>query len=881
MNYLENSKKIELWAKDFWKEHNVSKVEIDEEKEKYVVLDFFPYPSAFGLHIGHPLGYIATDINARYNKLKGKNVLYAMGFDSFGLPAEQYAIETGIHPEVVTNQNISNIKKQLANLGLNHDETRTFNTSDPSYYKWTQKIFLILYNSYFDEKENKAKPIQELINRFESEGRNKQDAIDSANAYRLAFLDEVVVNWCPDLGTVLSNEEIINGKSERGNFPVYKKKLKQWMMKITAYSKRLVENLNFLDWPENIKEMQKNWIGLSVGWNVAFKIQNSDLKIYTFTTKVETLEGVTFLAINIEHDLAKQLIKNLKDYDDFVTVENKLEEKAENLLGFFTGSFAIHPTTEKLIPIYLANYVLNYGTMAVMGVPGHDERDYKFSLKYNIEIKYCMKFENSSFNYIDELTNGQKKEEVIAFYEKQKIAEKIENCRLKDWVFSRQRYWGEPFPIIYDENQEIYEVADLPVMLPDLDFKSLYNNLSDKVSQEISKPLDKALDWKNIKFIKIGKTAKIIDTKEDFYIFENKKYEVFNGVRETNTMPNWAGSCWYYLRYMDPLNNDEFVSKKAENYWGQSNNNKGGVDLYLGGSEHAVLHLLYARFWHMVLYDLGYVSSAEPFNKLFNQGMLQGPIYSDDNGKYYDTTSVKTDSGSYFAPDGTKLHLSFGKIGKRYKNGIPPEYVTEKYSVDTLRLYMMYLGPLDQSKPWDDKAIKGMARVLEKVWNLKTKNDVAIYENYKFNEMLCSYENDIKNLKYNTAIASLIIFLNEFEVICEKNYKKLLIIFSVFAPHLSEFLFNKNFSKSAAKPDSKSIFHQTWPSYEKINFVKNEIDFVITVNGKKRETLLLEKNNSAIEKLTEEYCKQKSIEYKKIIYIKDTEGFYKLVNIVV
>ncbi len=969
-SYSENFKQIENFSKNRWIERNINASYLDESKEKCVVLDFFPYPSGVGLHVGHTLGYIATDIYARYQKLRGKNVLFAMGYDAFGLPAEQFAIEHGIHPEITTKNNIENIAKQLQVLGLSHDLNRSFSTTDKDYYKWTQWIFIQLYNSYFDENEKKAKPIQHLEERLRQSGLNDDEIYKKLEKERLAYLDEIEVNWCPKLGTVLSDEEVINGKSERGDHPVIRKALKQWMMRITKYSQRLVDNLDHLNWPISVKEMQRNWVGVSSGHEIIFncEVNGSKVSLTAFTTRADTLSGVTFCAISSEHpdiekfcanEQIKEKIKNkILESAKAETHASSTIKKDQNIdWEIFTGAYAKNPLNGSQVPIYVASYVLAYGTCAVMGVPAHDARDYKMAKRQNLDIiavvkiddEYCKQndvtaeqYANNAANYpayegkssLSMLYNGRTIEEEITWIESQgsiqkplqnsACSEKSEcsisqlsscdnwikrkiNTKLRDWIFSRQRYWGEPFPIVLDSQGRAFalEESALPLELPDLE------DFAPVISDEILKPLDRAkIDnrlWKDINFIKLNlHTARIIDLPEGSKItLDDKEYIVESGQFETNTMPNWAGSCWYFIRYMDPRNNDAFVGSREEKYWstGRSFDNGintedilsddenisgrkkvGALDLYLGGAEHAVLHLLYARFWYMVLYDLGYVSCIEPFDRLFNQGMILGASYKNADGKYFAPNDIAKKDKQFFVKDTNEEVFEFiGKIGKRYKNGMSPEEVTNAYSIDALRLYMMYLGPLEQSKPWDYSAIKGMFRVLEKINNLQVDSKVShddVY--YNFNEMLKKVSQDFKDLKFNTAIAAIIIFINNLSEfgnkLDAKLYRKLLIVIAPLAPHLCEYLYQNWFECSA----KESIMHEEWPAIEEINIIKSKINVVFTVNGKKRLVQEFDANITRVqlEEFIAQFASKNDFAIGKCVIVNDKDNYPKLVNIV-
>jgi len=968
VEYNEEFSKIEQFSKAFWVANKVNEVEIDQSKEKMVILDFFPYPSGVGLHIGHPLGYIATDIYARFWRLKGKNVLFAMGYDAFGLPAEQFAIEHGVHPEITTKNNIANISRQLEILGLAHDPKRSFSTTDKDYYKWTQWIFLQLYNSYFDRDLGRAQPISILEEKLRLSGLSEDEIYEKLRQKRLTYLDEVEVNWCPKLGTVLADEEVINGVSERGGYPVFRKPLEQWVMRITEYGPRLVENLEFLNWPISVKEMQRNWVGLSSGHEVEFQLlkngQNGEstkptraiakheqnggvyeaianvtkheqnggfLKVYT--TRLDTLEGVTFCAISVDHPQVLEIctdssaVAAVKEYKEKAAkMAGKQYVKDENF-AVFSGSFAINPVTGEKIPVFAANYVLSYGTAAVMGVPAHDERDHALALALGLKILPVVKptaefleqqgatleeyLENpakyAAFTERSQMLNGLSNADQVQKFEQNgakngAILQKT-NMKLRDWIFSRQRYWGEPFPIVLDKAGRAYglESDQLPLELPDLED---FHPQTDK--EEVTKPLDKARVngrfWKDVNFVKLDlSTARIVDAEEGAKVRINgREYEVFAGKRETNTMPNWAGSCWYFLRYMDPRNGENFVCPEAEKYWSLAKNAEdevvpgrkkfGAIDLYLGGAEHAVLHLLYARFWYLVLYDLGFVSCPEPFDRLFNQGMLLGPAYQTADGKYVLPTEVENRAGKWLW-NGQEVVESIGKIGKRYKNGVPPEEVCGQYSVDVFRLYMMYLGPLEQSKPWDFRAIKGMARFLEKVCRISVGElgeDSVL--RYKFNETVRKMEDDFKALKFNTAIAALIIFVNfVYEnggVLAKDLYEKFLTVLAPLAPHLCEFLYQNRFDNSgfdgSACSEVPSIFDQKWPVVEDLQLRLEKVNVVVTVNGRKRAVVELDSeiDQDRLDAYSADFARENSIVPKKVVIVRDDNGRPKLINIV-
>ena len=892
-NFLEIEKK---WQKH-WLNNKTYKSEIKNDKEKYYVMDMFPYPSGSGLHVGHPLGYIASDIISRYKKLKGFNVLHPMGFDSFGLPAEQYAIKTGQHPKITTESNILKFKEQLNKLGLSFDWDREVRTSDSEYYKWTQWIFLKLYNSYFDKSKNKAEPIENLRIPKNLKNEEKIDFIDSK---RLAYIDKIDVNWCEELGTVLSNEEVIGGLSERGGFPVIRKPMRQWVMRITKFSERLLEDLDKLDWPDSIKTSQKNWIGKSEGAEISFKVNKKE-QIKVFTTRPDTIFGATYLVLAPEHKLLKKITtedqkKIVGDYIYQASTKSDLErqENEKNKSGVFTGAYAINPISKDKIPIWISDYVLvSYGTGAIMAVPAHDERDYNFAKKFDLKITEVIKNPSKEKCYTgdgkminsgkyDGIDNIDFKKIVTDELEKKGSGSKTINYKLRDWIFTRQRYWGEPIPILHSDNNSIaLNERDLPVELPEV--KS-YLPTDDGLS-----PLARNKDWVNVKI-------------------DGKIYK-----RETNTMPQWAGSCWYYLRYLDPLNKNKFADDDKIKYWMP-------VDLYIGGAEHAVLHLLYSRFWHKVLYDLGYVNTSEPFKKLVNQGMILGRsnfVYRiKDSNKYvsynlrkkYDYTKLHVDVNLV---ENDRLDINkFINSSKEYKNAefvledrdyicgfetekmskskinvVNPDSIISKYGADTLRMYEMFLGPIEQSKPWNTNGIEGVFKFLNKFWSLfhnKEKfylsDDEPNKNEYKvLHSSIKKIQDDIERLSINTCISQLMITSNELSKLnCNKRkiLEPLLIITSPFAPHICEELWNK-------LGNSNSISEANYPNFIDEYLKEEEYEYPIMINGKLRtkQRFALNISNSEIEKsvmenkIVDRWVEGKTI--KKIIIVPK-----KIINIV-
>ncbi|MGQ9819572.1 MAG: leucine--tRNA ligase [Candidatus Kapaibacteriales bacterium] len=798
------------WQK-IWEESKIYKTHEDYSKPKFYILDMFPYPSGAGLHIGHPEGYTATDIVARYKRMKGFNVLHPMGFDAFGLPTERYSMVTGIHPRIATKKNIEKFKSQLKMLGFGYDWDREINTTDPSYFKWTQWMFIQIYNSWFDDEQQKARPLSEL-----PIPSNLTDPIEIEtykDQFRLAYLATVPVNWCAELGTVLANEEVDEWR-EKG-YTVERKPMRQWMIRITKYAQRLLNDLELVDWPSSTKEMQKNWIGRSEGAEIDFPILGSNNKIRVFTTRPDTLFGATYLVLAPEHPLVSQLtVPDKKDIvQNYIIEANKKTELERTELnrektGVFIGSYAVNPALKKPIPIWIADYVLyHYGTGAIMAVPGHDERDHQFAKKYNLPIVQVVApfgkewdiqkeaYVEDGFNInssndevnLDGLSTKEAKERVIEWLEKKEIGNTKVQFKLRDWLFSRQRYWGEPIPVIFfdDGTRRSLDFDELPLELPEI------SNF--KPSGSTESPLANVESW--ISFID-KKTGK-------------------KGRYETNTMPQWAGSCWYYLRYIDPNNHEFFCDPEKEKYWMQPN----GVDLYLGGAEHAVLHLLYARFWHKFLYDYAFVSTPEPFYKLFHQGLILG-----EDGR---------------------------KMSKSLMNVINPDDVIAKYGADSLRLFEMFLGPLQDSKPWSTTGIEGVHRFLNRIWRViinedgslsNTIKDVPLTDEqeYILHFTIKKVSEDIENLRFNTAISQMMIFINEFskyEIKPKEALEKFLILLSPFAPHISEELWEKI-------GHQKSIFLEKFPDYDENKALRREVEVVVQVNSKIRARLKVPLNSS-------------------------------------
>ena len=892
-----NFRTIEQKWQKYWLDNKVYSVNNNSNLPKYYVLDMFPYPSGSGLHVGHPLGYIASDIISRYKRAKGFNVLHPMGFDSFGLPAEQYAIKTGQHPKITTDKNITRFKDQLNKLGLSYDWDREIKTSDSEYYKWTQWIFLKLYNSYFDKKENKAKNISELTIPDSLTNTEKNRFIDSK---RLAYVDTIDVNWCEELGTVLANEEVVGGLSERGGFPVVRRPMKQWVMRITEYADRLIEDLDKLDWPDSIKASQKNWIGKSTGAEIAFQIDENNT-IDVFTTRPDTIFGATYLVIAPEHPILEDIItdqqrKEIEEYCKNTLLKSDLErqENQKNKTGVFTGAYAINPVSKEKIPIWISDYVLfGYGTGAIMAVPAHDERDFEFAKKFNLKIVKVIKSDQDCYSGAGEIINSSNynglpsedfKNIITTYLEKNKVAKKTTNYKLRDWIFTRQRYWGEPIPILHSDKGTVgLEEKDLPLILPEVDS---YLPTADGLS-----PLARNSEWKSVKI--------------------NGK----NFIRETNTMPQWAGSCWYYLRFLDPKNNESFASKKNINYWMP-------VDLYIGGAEHAVLHLLYSRFWHKVLFDLGYVNTPEPFKKLVNQGMILGNsafIYRKIDGKSYVSAEIaskyKTQrihvdinfvnekneldlellknnnseflNASFEFNDKFYVDREVEKMSKSKYNVVNPDDICEKYGTDTLRLYEMFLGPLEQSKPWNTAGISGVHNFLKKFWKLYFDTDSTMLVNDSdpseqslkaLHKCIKKVSDDIESFSFNTAVSAMMILVNELtsqKCRSRKVLEQLLLVIYPFAPHISEEIWENLGNK-------KSIVYSEYPDFIESFLQDNTKIYPISINGKLKHKielpLNLTKDQIEARILSDEIILEKlnGIEPKRIIIVPG-----KIINFVV
>ncbi len=880
-----NHREIEPKWQAFWKNQETFKATTDTSKPKFYALDMFPYPSGAGLHVGHPLGYIASDIVSRFKRNKGFNVLHPMGFDAFGLPAEQYAIQTGQHPAITTKENIARYKEQLKNIGFAFDWDKEVQTCDPSYYKWTQWIFMQIFNSWFNYDKNKAEHIDLLIEKFSAKGNGEINAAcdedtpkfsaDEWNSwdektqqetllkYRLTYLSETAVNWCPELGTVLSNDEVKDGFSERGGFPVIRKNMKQWSMRITAYAERLLEGLDSIDWSDPLKEMQRNWIGKSIGAELAFPVENSDAKIEVFTTRIDTIFGVTFLSLAPESDLTKALTTP----EQKEAVEAYVEEAAsrserdrmsdvKNISGVFTGSYAINPFNGVKIPVWVADYVLaGYGTGAVMAVPCGDQRDYDFAKHFDLPIVPVIKDADISENadptkegeminsdFLNGLSCKAAIAKAIEFAEEKGIGKGKVNYRIRDAIFARQRYWGEPVPVYFKNDiPYLVEEKDLPVILPEID-KYLPTEDGDP-------PLGRA---ENFTYSPSG---------------DSESYPL-----ELSTMPGWAGSSWYWYRYMDAHNNDAFIAKDIQQYWEN-------VDLYIGGSEHATGHLLYSRFWNKILFDLGHVNQEEPFKKLINQGMIQGrsnfvyrikgenKFVSKGLRKDYDTTAMHVDvslcrndeldlegfknwrpdlKDAEFILEDSKYICGWEieKMSKSKYNVVNPDDIIERYGADTLRLYEMFLGPLEQFKPWNTNGIDGVRKFLSKLWrlfhdeqgNLNVSDAEPTKEELKsLHKAIKKAQEDIERYAFNTSVSTFMICVNELSALkCNKRdiLEKLVIIVSPYAPHITEELWS-------LLGNDTSIIEAQYPDFNEAYLAEDELEYPVMINGKMRTKIKL------------------------------------------
>lgn len=781
---------------------NPGEPDFDPAKPKYYVLDMFPYPSGDGLHVGHPEGYTATDIVARHLRMRGHNVLHPMGWDAFGLPAEQYAVKTGQHPAITTARNVERFKAQLQRIGFSYDWSREVNTTSPDYVRWTQWIFLQIYNSWFNPATNRAEPISTYTG-------------PDPDSVRLAYVAEMPVNWCPALGTVLANEEVVDGKSEVGGFPVERRSMRQWMLRITAFAERLLAGLDTLDWPESVKLLQKNWIGRSEGALVRFGLEATDEQIVVYTTRPDTLFGATYMVLAPEHPLVAEITTDgqkpaVEDYIKSAAAKSDRDRQdaSKEKTGVFTGSYAVNPVNGERIPVWIADYVLTgYGTGAIMAVPSHDERDHEFAKKFDLPVievvmpphpvEGCFSGEGTAVNsgILDGLPTAEAKKKITEWLEERGLGGGAVQYKLRDWLFSRQRYWGEPFPIVWENGKHrCLAESELPVRLPELeDFKP---------TGTAEPPLSKSKDW-----VRYSDTA----------------------TRELNTMPQWAGSCWYYLRFCDPCNEQRFIGEEAARYWlGDGKQTPGSVDLYVGGTEHAVLHLLYSRFWHMVLHDLGHLPTPEPFQRLVNQGIILGS-------------------------DGQKMSKSRGNV-------VNPDEVIDDYGADAFRLYEMFMGPLQQMKPWSMKGVEGVYRFLARVWRLAMIEDQE--GNWRMSDAVADVPpnpaqlrvlhatikkvtDDIASLSFNTAISQMMVCVNELTSSDKRPVsalRTLLVLLSPFAPHMTEELWERLGEKFSGFDGS--VHAQVWPAHDESLLVENDVEIVLQINGKVREKLVVQKDTT-------------------------------------
>ena len=888
--------RIERRWQDLWRERGtfnapnpVGPLAGDVPEDKLFVQDMFPYPSGSGLHVGHPLGYIATDVYARYHRMLGHNVLHTLGYDAFGLPAEQYAVQTGTHPRTTTEANIENMQRQLRRLGLGHDERRSVATTDVDFYHWTQWIFLTIYNAWYDPEQNKARRIDELAAELDAgtralaDGRDwaslsKAERLAALDEYRLVYRSDSLVNWCPGLGTVLANEEVTaEGRSERGNFPVFRKHLQQWMMRITAYSDRLIDDLEYLDWPEKVKTMQRNWIGRSHGAQVKFAVRGErsagesaadhpDATIEVFTTRPDTLFGATYVTLAPEHALVDEIVASAwpEDVDErwtggaatpaeavaayraSIAAKSDLErQESKEKTGVFLGAYAVNPVNGQSLPVFIADYVLTgYGTGAIMAVPGHDQRDWEFATAFGLPIveviaggdiseeAYTGEGALVNSGYLNGLSVADAKKAVVAKLEESGAGTGTIQYKLRDWLFARQRYWGEPFPIVYDTDGNPHALPEsaLPVELPDVEDYAPVSFDPEDASSEPSPPLAKADEWVNVE----------LDLGDGLQHY----------TRDTNVMPQWAGSSWYQLRYIDPTNPDEFCAKENEAYWTgprpqiHGPHDPGGVDLYVGGVEHAVLHLLYARFWHKVLFDLGYVTSSEPYRRLFNQGYIQAYAYTDSRGVYVPADEVEERDGKFFHR-GEEVHREYGKMGKSLKNSVGPDQICDDYGADTLRVYEMSMGPLDQSRPWATKDVVGAQRFLQRVWRaaideetgaLRVTDAEPTDETLRaLNKAIAGVSDDYAGLRDNTAIAKLIEYTNHLTKAYPDGAPRtavepLVLMLAPVAPHLAEELWSR-------LGRTESLAHGPFPVADEKWLVEDTVEYPIQVNGKVRSRI--------------------------------------------
>ncbi|RMD74928.1 MAG: leucine--tRNA ligase [Lentisphaerae bacterium] len=888
-----NPREIEPKWQRFWLENKIFHVEMDPTRPKLYVLDMFPYPSGAGLHVGHPEGYTATDIYCRYKRMRGYNVLHPMGWDAFGLPAEQYAIQTGTHPAITTKRNCDVFRRQIQSLGMSYDWDREINTTDPKYYRWTQWIFIQLYNTWFDEEQQRGRPISELPIPEAIQQQGEAAVQEYVASKRLAYYADAQVWWCRNCRIVCANEEVLNdGSHEKcGSKEVERRFLKQWLLRIPLYAERLLQGLDKLDWPEGIKDQQRNWIGKSTGAVVDFAVADKEFTLQVYTTRPDTLFGATYMVVAPEHPMLERLVSaeqqaDVQAYIKKVSLKSELDrtELNKEKTGVFTGSYAINPVNGERIPIWVADYVLmSYGTGAIMAVPAHDTRDFEFAQTFRLPIRcimepatddaelkrqvlageacwtedgrYIASASDTTGLDINGLNKAEGIEKVIAWLEEHKVGQRAVKYKLRDWLFSRQRYWGEPFPVIHWEDGTIslLDESELPLELPELtDFQPGEGGES---------PLANAKEWVEVRDPVTGK----------------------RGRRETNTMPQWAGSCWYYLRYIDPHNDQAPWSPEAEKYWMP-------VDLYVGGAEHAVLHLLYARFWHKVLYDLGYVSTDEPFQKLFNQGMIISHAFVDKRGSKIPVDQVEERDGKYYHKEtGEELERIMAKMSKTLKNVVNPDDVVREYGADTLRVYEMFMGPLEATKPWNTDSLQGIFRFLKRIWRLYIGEDGKINPKFSdeplpeshlrvLHQTIKKVTEDIENLRFNTAISQMMIFLNEFSRLDTINRDAMTIfvkLISPFAPHLAEELW-------ARLGHQTTLAYEPWPEYEEELTREKEVEILVQINGKPRARMMMNPQADQAEMQEKALANEKIsslVEDKAIVKIICVPG--RLINIVV
>jgi leucyl-tRNA synthetase len=841
---------------------NPGEAAFDGSRPKMYVLDMFPYPSGEGLHVGHPIGYIGSDIFARYHRMRGRNVLHPMGFDSFGLPAEQYAVETGIHPRVTTERNVATYMRQLRSIGLSYDWDRRVMTTDPDYYRWTQWIFLRLFDSWVDPDTGKARPIAELIADLEA-GRRDADGVawadlDAAarsrfvDGMRLAYLDEITVNWCPALGTVLANEEVTrDGRSERGDHPVFQRPLRQWMLRITAYADRLIDDLAGIDWPESVKAMQRNWIGRSEGASIRFPIDGSDEAVEVFTTRPDTIFGATYMVLAPEHPLVDSITAAawpdgtkpgwtgghgdpetaVAGYVAAASRKTAVERQAEakDKTGVFTGAFCVNPVNDARIPVFIADYVLmGYGTGAIMAVPGQDERDWEFAEAFDLPIIRTVQppadFDGKAYvgegpainsGFLDGLEIADAKRTIIDWLVERGLGAATVSYKLRDWLFSRQRYWGEPIPILHGPDGSLRALSDdeLPLLLPEVE-NYRPASMDDESADPVAMLSNAPDEWKHVEIDGVTYT------------------------RELNTMPQWAGSCWYYLRFADPDNDERLVGEAAERYW----MGERGVDLYIGGVEHAVLHLLYARFWHKVLFDLGWVTTSEPFGRLFNQGYILADAFMDSRGIYVPAEKVEERDGAYWY-DGEEVERRTGSMGKSKKNSIAPDEFVAGHGADTLRVYEMFMGPLDASKPWTTRDVVGVERFLQRLWRSMVDPDSGALlvtddpadESLRrlLHRTIKSVTGDMTALRFNTAVARFFELNNALvglERVPREVAEAFVLMLAPMAPHIAEELWER-------LGHEPSVAYADWPPYDADLAREDTVTLVVQVNGKVRDRI--------------------------------------------